>query len=353
MSGNTFGTIFKITTFGESHGEALGVVIDGIPSGISIDEEYIRHELKRRRPGHGKASTPRNEADDFKIISGIFEGKATGTPLTIIIENTNQQSKDYADIKDKYRPGHADYTYNKKYGIRDYRGGGRASGRETVARVAAGAIAKLILKKHNIKIHGTIIELGNIKAENIDFEKAEQNEFRFADENKLDEVEKAIEKAKLEKDSLGGIVEIRISNSPAGLGEPVFDKLDAELAKAIMSIGSIKGIEIGKGFDSSKLTGSQNNDQMNESGFITNNAGGIIGGISTGQEIVIRCAVKPTPTIGIEQKTVDANNNPVTIQVGGRHDICIAPRLIPIAEAMAAMVICDMLFRQNCRNINE
>lgn len=341
MAGNSFGTMLKITTWGESHGPALGVIVDGCPSGIDLSEKDIQEEVDRRKPAIGsKISTSRKEEDKVKILSGIFEGKTTGTPISMIVENKDARSKDYENLKNTPRPGHADYTHQLKYGIRDHRGGGRASGRETVARVMGGAVAKKILShKSGIKteIFGHTIQVGDIKAEKFNKTEIEKNELRCADKEASKKMIKLIEEIRSEKDSIGAIVEIIIKNPPKGLGEPVFDKLDAELAKAMMSIGAVKGVEIGAGFNVSKMKGSENNDEIRklkkgktkEIEFLSNNAGGILGGISTGEDIIIRLAVKPVPSIGIS----------------GRHDCCLAPRIIPVAQAMAAMVLADQLLR--------
>ncbi len=345
MPGNTFGTIFRTTTWGESHGPATGVVIDGCPSGLKLNEKDIQKEVDRRRPAAGsKVSTTRREKDIVKILSGVFEGKTTGTPLSIIVENADTRSKDYNNIKDLYRPGHADYTYDLKYGFRDYRGGGRASGRETLARVIAGAVAKKLLKK--TEIFGHTIQVGNIKATKFARTFIEKNELRCADKSASEKMQKFVEKLRFQEgDSIGAIIEIVIKNPPKGLGEPVFDKLDAELAKAMMSIGAIKGVEIGAGFAVAGMKGSQDNDQIEKKAgkvhFLSNNSGGILGGISTGEDIIIRLAVKAVPSISKKLKTIDTKGKNSIIQTLGRHDCCLAPRIIPVAEAMAALVLAD------------
>lgn len=358
MSGNTYGTLFKITTFGESHGEALGVVIDGCPAGLEIDCSKIQKELDRRRPGSavtGKTSaavTARFEPDKAEILSGIFEGKSSGTPIAIVIKNTSQHSKDYGNIKDSYRPGHADFTYDEKYGFRDYRGGGRASGRETAARVAAGAVAKILLESKGIKITAYTLKACGIECTKKDFLQIEQNNLRMPDTETAIEIEKKLEQLRLQGNSAGGIIECKINGVPSGLGEPIFDKLDAELAKAIVSIGAVKGIEFGSGFASADSTGSKNNDEMficNEKPtFKTNNAGGILGGISNGNEIVFRAAIKPVPSIFTEQKTVKksgSNFEETKMEIKGRHDVCLCPRIVPVIESMTAIVLADMLLR--------
>lgn len=352
MPGNTYGNRFKITTCGESHGPAIGVVIDGCPAGIIISEKDIQKEVDRRKPAkNSKISTSRHEEDKVKILSGIFKGKTTGTPISIIIENNDSKTEDYEKIKDLFRPGHADYTYYLKYGIRDFRGGGRASGRETLGRVMAGAIAKKILKKEKTEIFGHTIQVGNIKAEKFKKSEIEKNEIRCADKTSAKKMIRLTENLKSkERDSIGAIVEIIIKKPPKGLGEPVFDKLDAELAKAMMSIGAVKGVEIGKGFSSASLKGSENNDQIKITGgkikFLSNNCGGILGGISTGEDIVIRLAIKPVPSISKKLQTITKSGKNALIQTLGRHDTCLAPRIIPVAESMAAIVLTDMLLRR-------
>lgn len=347
MPGSNYGTIFKITTFGESHGEALGVVIDGVPAGFELSMEKIQLEMDRRKPGQSDATTPRKEGDKIKCLSGFFQGKTTGTPLTLVLFNENTRSKDYGDIVEKFRPGHGDWTYYAKYnGHRDWRGGGRSSGRETAARTAAGAVAKQLLETMNIKIQAYTKAAGGIECQTFDPDVIEKNPMRACD---LTAADKMMEKLKIlmkEHNSMGGIVECIISNIPAGIGEPVFNKLDAELAKAIMSLGTVKGFEIGSGFKCATMTGLEQNDERDSKGFLTNNAGGIISGISTGQEIVFRAAIKPTPSISLEQKTVNKENKDVKIATLGRHDPCICPRIVPVIEAMSAIVILDLILIQ-------
>ncbi|MFP4655629.1 MAG: chorismate synthase [Methanohalobium sp.] len=359
MAGNTFGQLFRITTWGESHGRAIGVVVDGVPAGLEINKKMVEGELKRRRPGQSSISTPRKESDEVEILSGVFEGKSTGTPVSMLVWNKNVDSSSYERIKNLPRPGHADYLYQKKYGIRDYRGGGRSSARETVGRVAAGSIAKALLKRYGIKIAAHVVELGGIKAERQDFDKIMENlektPLRCAD---LDAAEKMLEKAEIARnmgDSIGGIVEVIVKGVPPGIGEPVFDKLDADLSKALMSIGSVKGIEYGSGFESARMYGSKMNDSfLIENGDVrteTNNSGGIIGGLSTGMPIICRAAVKPTPSISKIQKTVDLSTMSETeISIHGRHDPTIPPRMVPVAESMVALVIVDHMIR--CGNID-
>ncbi|VUT24256.1 MAG: chorismate synthase [Candidatus Methanolliviera sp. GoM_asphalt] len=350
MTGNTFGKIFRITTWGESHGKAVGVVVDGCPAGLVLNEGDIQQELDRRRPGQSKIATDREERDEAKILSGIFEGRTTGTPISILIENKDVRSGDYEKFKNMPRPGHADFTYWKKYGVRDYRGGGRASGRETVGRVAAGAIAKKLLSLKKIEIIAHVIQVGKIKAKSRDFDEikknVEKNPVRCADMAVAILMEEKIMGARKEGDSIGGVVEVIAKGVPAGLGEPVFDKLDSDLAKALMSIGAVKGIEIGLGFGYTDKLGSDVKDEFYmKDGDVrtrTNNAGGILGGISNGEEIVCRIAVKPTSSIAKPQKTVDlVEMKEREIEIGGRHDPCICPRIAPVAESMVSLVLVD------------
>ncbi len=347
MAGNTFGNIFKLTTFGESHGPALGGVVDGCPAGIALCETIIQTELDKRRPGQGGlAVTARSEPDRIRLLSGIFEGRTTGTSIGFAIENTDQRSRDYGEIKDVFRPGHGDMTYQAKYGLRDYRGGGRSSGRETVSRVAGGAVAAAFLKTLGITVRAAAVELGGIASESVDMEGAEQRPFFAADDHAALRWQERVKDVAGQGDTLGGIVEIRASGVPAGLGEPVFDKLDARLAAALMSVGAVKGVEIGSGFAASRMRGSENNDAMQDSGFASNNAGGILAGISSGQEIVLRAAIKPIPSIAIEQQTLDRFGAARTISVGGRHDICAIPRVVPVLSAMVRLVLADMVLLQ-------
>lgn len=351
MYSNSYGESFRITTFGESHGAAVGVIIDGCPAGLELNDDDIQKELDRRKPGQSKVSTLRKEDDKVEILSGVFEGKTTGTPIALMVRNTSQRSQDYNDIKDLFRPGHADFTYFKKFGIRDYRGGGRASARETIGRVAAGAVAKKILALKGIDIFGYIIQIENIRSENFEREFIEQNPIRTADRNAYPLMEEAILKAKYELDSVGGVIELCIKNVPAGLGEPVFDRLNARLAYAVMSIPAVKGVEFGAGFKAAAMRGSENNDEITQDGFLSNNAGGTLGGISSGQDIVLRFAVKPTSSILTPKKTIDKNGELREIITKGRHDPCIAPRGVVVAEAMAALTIVDMMMIHAGRNI--
>lgn len=338
---NTYGDIIHVTTFGESHGPAIGAVLDGVQPGIDIGEVDIQLELNRRRPGQSDVVTPRSEKDRVHILSGVFEGKTTGAPIAMVIYNKDQDSSKYEGIKDMFRPGHADFTFYKKYGIRDHRGGGRSSGRETAGRVMGGAVARKIMSDRGVKFVAHAIEIAGIKAQTCDHEVIEDNMVRCADPEAAKAMEAAIIAARDDHDSVGGVIQLEIYGVPAGLGDPVFDKLDARLAKALLSLGATKGFEIGRGFELTRLRGSQSNDGMSSEGFVSNNAGGITGGISTGDPIIIRMAVKPTSSIVKQQKTVDTEFKDQTIEVHGRHDPCIVPRIIPVVENMAALVILD------------
>ena len=346
MPGNTFGTLFKITTFGESHGGAVGVVLDGATPGVELSEADIQVELDRRKPGQSDVTTPRAETDTVSIQSGVFEGKTTGTPILMIIYNKDARPSAYNDIKDLFRPGHADYTYHKKYKIRDYCGSGRASGRETAARVAAGAVAKKIIAAQGVSITAFTSNIGGIEGKTVDYSEIEKNIVRAADPEAAKIMTEKIIAARDNKNSIGGMVECHITGVPVGLGEPVFDKLDADLAKAMISLGATKGIEFGSGFACAEMSGKEHNDCMDKNGFKTNNAGGILGGISTGHTIVFRIAVKPTSSIALLQHTIDKEGNEVTCITEGRHDPCICPRIVPVVEAMSALVICDHMKRQ-------
>jgi chorismate synthase len=354
MTGNTFGSLFKITTWGESHGRAIGVVVDGCPAGLPLEDEDIQQDLDRRRPGQSRASTERQEADRVEIYSGVFEGQTTGTPISMLVWNKDADSSAYEHLRHRPRPGHADYTYHVKHGLRDHRGGGRASARETVGRVAAGAIARKLLAREDIDIAGYVAELGGIKAILSSCEvselrsKAESNPIRCPDPDAAARMLDLLEKTRSEGDSLGGIVEIIVHGVPPGLGEPVFDKLDADLAKGLMSLGAVKAVEIGAGMESARMRGSEMNDplifQGGQVAFQSNNAGGILGGISTGAPIVCRIAVKPTPSISKRQRTVDLLlREEAEIEVRGKHDPAIPPRIVPVAEAMVALVLADHL----------
>jgi chorismate synthase len=346
MSGNTIGTIFRVTTWGESHGPAVGAVVDGCPPGMALEEEDIQRELDRRKPGQASMSSPRREEDRVEILSGTFEGKTTGTPLSLVIWNRDRDSAAYDELRDVFRPGHGDFTYFKKYGIRDHRGGGRASGRETAARVAAGAVAKKIILREGISVLAFTVELGGIEAKKKAFEEMEKNRLLCPDIEAAAGMEKALEEARKKGDSLGGIVEIIVRGCPPGLGEPVFDKIDADLAGALMGIGTVKGVEIGAGFSSARMPGSRHNDPLTPKGFATNNAGGILGGITNGEEIIVRVACKPIPSVGMAQKTVDTHGRPVDLSIRGRHDVSVIPRINPVCEAMVSIVLADHLLRQ-------
>jgi chorismate synthase len=349
---NSYGTLFRISTFGESHGPAIGVIIDGCPAGLEIDETFIQSELDRRKPGQSKITTQRKEDDTFKILSGVFEGQSTGTPIAIVIENQDQRSKDYSHIQNTFRPSHADYTYEAKYGNRDYRGGGRSSARETAARVAAGAIAKLLLKKNGIDIQAYVSQVGDIHAPvytTLDLGKTEDNIVRCPDAATAEKMIALIDQVRLDRDTIGGTVTCVIKNTPVGLGEPVFDKLHAELGKAMLSINAVKGFEYGSGFEGVKLRGSQHNDEFYKQGdrirTRTNHSGGVQGGISNGEDIYFNVAFKPVATIMQDQATIDKEGNDSVISGKGRHDPCVLPRAVPIVEAMASLVMVDFLLR--------
>ncbi len=345
MAGNSFGQTFKITTFGESHGKALGAIIDGCPAGIFLEEADFKLEMERRRPGRSSFETPRHEEDRVEILSGVFEGRTTGTPLSLLVENHDAKSKPYGVLKNLFRPGHADYTYFKKFGHLDYRGGGRASARETAARVACGVVARKVLAPLHINILCYTLELGGIRANRMDPAAILQNSLYCADPDVVEPMMAVLEKARKAGDSLGGVVEVRITGCPAGLGEPVFDKLDAELAKAVMSIGAVKGVEVGAGFEAARLKGSENNDPIRSTGFVSNRAGGILGGISNGDELVLRAAVKPIPSIMKPQETIDRNGHNATLELTGRFDVTAVARIVPVVEAMAALVLADHYLR--------
>ncbi len=351
MSGNTFGTAFKVTTFGESHGPGIGVVLDGVPPRIPFDQDRLDREMDRRRPGQSKLVTQRQEGDQVEVLSGVFEGRTTGAPLAMLIRNSDQRSKDYGNIKDLFRPGHADFTYDAKYGFRDYRGGGRSSGRETACRVAAGAVAAMILEPRGIDVWAFTHQVADIIGHAVDRGFIEQNPVRCADPDVADQMSAAIEAARKDGDSVGAVVCIQADGVPAGLGEPCFEKLDALLASALMGIGTVKGVEVGNGFAATALRGSENNDSFvpGDDGprTATNNHGGILGGISTGMPIILRCAIKPTSSIVMEQQTVDTHGQAVSFQTHGRHDPCIAPRFVPVAEAMVRLVLLDLMIRQS------
>ncbi|WP_343189154.1 chorismate synthase [Buchnera aphidicola (Chaitoregma tattakana)] len=350
MSGNTIGKIFCVTTYGESHGHSLGCIIDGMPPRIKISEKYIQSELNRRRPGSSRYTTQRQEKDKIKILSGMLNGKTTGTSIGLIIYNKDQREKDYDSIKNIYRPGHADYTYQKKYGIRDYRGGGRSSARETCMRVAAGAFAKKYLSiKHNIKIRGYLKQIGELSCNIKDWKTVEKNPFFCGDPNKIDKIKTIIKNIKKEGNSIGAKITIISENVPAGLGQPVFDKLDADLSHALMGINAVKSVEIGDGSKVSFQKGSYNRDEMCKNGFKSNHAGGILGGISNGENIITTISLKPTSSIKISGKTINKHNQNTNIIVKGRHDPCVGIRAVPIAEAMIAIVIMDHVLRNTAQ----
>ena len=351
MAGSSFGDIFKVTTWGESHGAGLGAVVDGCPAGLEINEEYIQSFLDRRKPGQSEFTTKRSEADAVKIMSGVFEGKTTGTPISLVIENTSQISKDYSNIMDVYRPGHADFGFDTKFGFRDYRGGGRSSGRETAGRVAAGAVAMKLLEKYGIKINAYITQIGDIKIDRnaFDLEEAKKNALCMPDKVAAEKAAEYLKSLMEDKDSSGSMVECVVTGMPVGVGEPVFDKLDARLAYAIMSIGAVKGVEFGDGFDVVSCRGSENNDQFYmEDGKVckkTNHSGGVLGGMSDGADIIFRAAFKPTPSIYQKQNTVNRNGQNVEIEIKGRHDPIIGPRAVVVVETMAAITIADLLLQ--------
>jgi len=351
MSGNSFGRLFTVTTFGESHGPAMGCVVDGCPPGMQLAEADIQADLERRRPGKSRHTTQRKEADRVSILSGVFEGQTTGTPIGLLIENTDQRSRDYSNIKDKFRPGHADYTYQQKYGIRDYRGGGRSSARETTMRVAAGAIARKYLgERLDITIRGYLSQLGPIELQAIDLDLVNQNPFFCADAEKIPELEKFMDALREEGDSIGAKISVLAQNVPPGLGEPVFDKLEADLAHGLMSINAVKGVELGAGFAAVMQRGSEHRDEMSPDGFNKNDAGGTLGGISSGQDILASIALKPTSSIAKAGATIDKDGKQSEIVTTGRHDPCVGLRATPIAEAMVALVLMDHYLRHRAQN---
>ncbi len=351
MSGNSIGSVFTVTTFGESHGVALGAIIDGCPPGLALSEADLQHDLDRRKPGQSRFTTQRREDDAVKILSGVFEGVTTGTPIGLLIENTDQKSKDYNNIKDLFRPSHADYTYQQKYGIRDYRGGGRSSARETAMRVAAGAIAKKYLAQHcGVLVRAYLSQLGPIKAHTLDWDQVEQNAFFCPDASKVAEMETYMAALNKEGNSIGAKITVVASGMPVGLGEPVFDRLDADIAHALMSINAVKGVEMGAGFECVTQKGTEHRDEMTPQGFLSNNAGGVLGGISSGQDIVAHIALKPTSSIRIPGRSIDVQGNPVEVITTGRHDPCVGIRAVPIAEAMLAIVLMDHLLRHRAQN---
>lgn len=353
MSGNSFGKLFTVTGFGESHGPAIGCIVDGCPPGMALTEADLQGDLNRRKPGQSRHTTQRREADQVRILSGVFENVTTGTPIALLIENTDQRSKDYSEIMDRFRPGHADYTYLQKYGLRDYRGGGRSSARETAMRVAAGAIAKKYLAEHyGVLIRGYMAQLGPIQYEKFDWDAVEQNAFFFPDADKLTELEAYMDALRKEGNSIGARINVVASGVPPGWGEPIFDRLDAELAHALMSINAVKGVEIGAGFASVEQKGTEHRDEITPEGFLTNNAGGVLGGISSGQDIVASLALKPTSSIRLPGRSVDIHGKPVEVVTKGRHDPCVGIRATPIAEAMMAIVLMDHMLRHRAQNMD-
>ena len=351
MSGNSFGKLFTVTSFGESHGPALGCIIDGCPPGLELSEADMQRDLDRRKPGTSRHTTQRREADEVRILSGVFEGKTTGTPIGLVIENTDQRSKDYSKISEQFRPAHADYTYMHKYGVRDYRGGGRSSARETAMRVAAGAVARKFLEQRlGIRIRGYLSQLGPIKAEKLDWEQVHQNPFFCPDADKVAEMEAYMDALRKEGDSIGARINVVAEGVPPGLGEPIFDRLDADLAHALMSINAVKGVEIGAGFDCIEQKGTEHRDEMTPEGFLSNNAGGVLGGISSGQPIVASIALKPTSSLRLPGRGIDVNGDPCEVITTGRHDPCVGIRATPIAEAMLALVLMDHCLRHRAQN---
>jgi chorismate synthase len=353
MSGNSFGKLFTVTTFGESHGPALGAIVDGCPPGLALTEADLQLDLDRRKPGTSRHTTQRREADHVQILSGVFEGKTTGTPIGMLIQNTDQRSKDYSDIMDRFRPGHADYTYQQKYGLRDYRGGGRSSARETAMRVAAGGIAKKYLQeKCGIEIRGYLAQLGPIKAEALDWEQVDQNPFFCPDAAKVAEMEAYMDALRKEGNSIGARINVVASGMLPGLGEPIFDRLEADIAHAMMSINAVKGVEVGAGFDCIEQKGTEHRDEITPDGFLSNNAGGVLGGISTGQDVVVSMALKPTSSLRLPGRSVNLKGEPVEVVTTGRHDPCVGIRATPIAEAMLALVLMDHLLRHRAQNLD-
>ena len=351
MSGNSFGKLFTVTSFGESHGPALGCIIDGCPPGLELSEADMQRDLDRRKPGTSRHTTQRREADEVRILSGVFEGKTTGTPIGLLIENTDQRSKDYSKISEQFRPAHADYTYMHKYGVRDYRGGGRSSARETAMRVAAGAVARKFLEQRlGILIRGYLSQLGPIKAEKLDWDQVHQNPFFCPDADKVPEMEAYMDALRKEGDSIGARINVVADGVPPGLGEPIFDRLDADLAHALMSINAVKGVEIGAGFDCIDQKGTEHRDEMTPEGFLSNNAGGVLGGISSGQPIVASIALKPTSSLRLSGRSIDVNGDPCEVITTGRHDPCVGIRATPIAEAMMAIVLMDHYLRHRGQN---
>ncbi|MFT7561553.1 MAG: chorismate synthase [Flavobacteriales bacterium] len=353
MSGNTFGKLFTVTSFGESHGLALGAIVDGCPPGIELNEEDLQFDLDRRKPGTSRYTTQRREGDEVKILSGVFEGRTTGTPIGLMIENTDQRSKDYSNIKDQFRPAHADYSYMKKYGVRDYRGGGRSSARETAMRVAAGAVAKKVLKvQFGIEVYGYLSQLGPVSIDTVDRNEIQNNPFFCPDVSKVPEMETYMQELIKSGNSVGAKISVIATGMPAGLGEPIFDRLDADLAHALMSINAVKGVEVGDGFEAVSQLGTEHRDEMTPEGFLSNHAGGVLGGISTGQDLIAHIALKPTSSLRIPGKSVNVRGEAIEVVTTGRHDPCVGIRATPIAEAMMAIVVLDHAMRNRAQNAN-
>ncbi|MES9863536.1 MAG: chorismate synthase [Candidatus Thiodiazotropha sp. LLP2] len=353
MSGNTIGKLFTVTSFGESHGPAIGCIVDGCPPGMALSTEDLQQDLDRRKPGTSRHTTQRREADEVEILSGVFEGKTTGTPIGLMIHNTDQRSKDYSDIMDRFRPGHADYTYNQKYGFRDYRGGGRSSARETAMRVAAGGIAKKYLyERYGIEVRGYLSQLGPIRIEQLDWDQVDKNPFFSPDADKVSEMEAYMDALRKEGNSVGARINVVASGMMAGLGEPIFDRLDADLAHALMSINAVKGVEIGDGFLAVEQKGTEHRDEMTPDGFLTNHAGGVLGGISSGQDLIASIALKPTSSLRLPGQTVNRSGESIEVVTQGRHDPCVGIRATPIAEAMMAIVVLDHILRNRGQNMD-
>ncbi|KXS36898.1 MAG: chorismate synthase [Halomonadaceae bacterium T82-2] len=352
MSGNTFGKLFTVTTFGESHGPALGAIVDGCPPGLPLSEADLQRDLDRRRPGTSRHTTQRREPDQVRILSGVFEGETTGTAIGLLIENTDQRSKDYSEIKDRFRPAHADYTYHHKYGRRDYRGGGRSSARETAMRVAAGAIAKKYLASQGIVVRGYMSQLGPLAIDFKSWEAVDDNAFFCPDPERVPELEAFMDQLRRDQDSVGARISVVAEGVPVGLGEPVFDRLDAELAHGLMSINAVKGVEFGDGFAAITQRGSEHRDEMTPEGFLSNHAGGVLGGISSGQTLIAHLALKPTSSITVPGRSIDVDGNPVEVVTKGRHDPCVGIRATPIAEAMMALTLMDHLLRHRAQNLD-
>jgi len=353
MSGNSFGKLFTVTSFGESHGPAIGCIVDGCPPGLALSAEDLQRDLDRRKPGTSRHTTQRREADQVEILSGVFEGRTTGTPIALIIHNTDQRSKDYSEIMDRFRPGHADYTYIQKYGLRDYRGGGRSSARETAMRVAAGGIAKKYLQeRYGIEIRGYLAQLGPIKVEKLDWDQVPQNPFFCPDADRVEEMAAYMDALRKEGNSVGARINVVATGVPPGWGEPIFDRLDADIAHAMMSINAVKGVEIGAGFDSVTQKGTEHRDEITPEGFLSNHAGGVLGGISSGQDILVSIALKPTSSMRLPGRSVNLQGEPVEVVTKGRHDPCVGIRATPIAEAMLAITLMDHMLRHRAQNMD-